>query len=188
MSSTRLRVTSPAHAAGAVHVRVVTRAGTSARRAVDRFTYVGAPVISAVAPATGRTAGGTRVTITGARFVHVTGVRFGTSLGTSVTVLSPTRLQVTAPARAAGRVDIRVTTRYGTSAVVVADRYRYAMTWGAPQLVDPVHGVPSGVSCPTATFCVVVARREVAVDFLVDFLVDFFAAAMVTPRARFHAP
>jgi hypothetical protein len=65
------------------------------------------------------------VTITGARLLHVTSVRFGAGSGTSITVLSATKLQVTAPAHAAGRVDVRIVGRYGTSAITSADTYRY---------------------------------------------------------------
>ena len=42
--------------------------------------------------------------------------------GTSVRVLSSTKLLVTAPRHAAGLVDLRVTTSTGSSLVVLADR------------------------------------------------------------------
>lgn len=41
VSSTLLRVTTPAHPAGRVHVRVVASAGTSAKASADHFTFTG---------------------------------------------------------------------------------------------------------------------------------------------------
>ena len=65
VSATQLRVTSPAHAAGAADVRVTTPSGTSAVNATDKFTYQTGPSISAVAPVSGPPGGGTVVTVTG---------------------------------------------------------------------------------------------------------------------------
>jgi hypothetical protein len=125
LSASQLVVTSPPHAAGSVDVHVLTSHGPSPGTVRDRFTYVAQPAITAVSPGAGATSGGDVVTITGARLLHVTSVRFGAGSGTSITVLSATKLQVTAPAHAAGRVDVRIVGRYGTSAITSADTYRY---------------------------------------------------------------
>jgi hypothetical protein len=73
-----------------------------------------APSVTAVSPKLGTTAGGTRVTVSGARFVGVTSVKFGTTAGRSLKVLSAYKLQITTPAHAAGLVNIRITTGIGT--------------------------------------------------------------------------
>jgi hypothetical protein len=135
LSSTRLRVTAPRHAAGRVDVRVVTAAGRSALVAKDHFTFVAPPRVSAVSPVSGHTSGGTRVTVTGTGFRRVTAVRFGSSLGGAVSVLSTTKLLVTAPAHAAGAVHVRVTGAYGTSPALAADVFMY---------VAPPATAPSG--------------------------------------------
>jgi hypothetical protein len=150
VSSTRLRVTAPAHAAGVVSVRVHTASGVSALRSGDRFTYIAPPSISAVSPVSGRTSGGTRVTVTGARFRNVTAVKFGSSSGTSIKVLSSTRLQVTDPAHGGGLVAVRVSTRYGTSPAVNADHFTYV----APPAVTgvaPSFGITAGGTHLTIT-------------------------------------
>src|SRR4051812_13496421 len=83
------------------------------------------PVVAWVAPVSGPAAGGTRVTITGARFKHVKWVKFGTVRGTGLKLVSAKKLRITAPAHLAGRVDIRVRTSAGTSKIRVADRFTY---------------------------------------------------------------
>ena len=163
LSSTKLRVTTPAHTAGVVDVRVTTRYGTSARHAADHYTYVSPPRVSSLAPTTGRIAGGTRVTIFGARFLHVTQVRFGASAGTSISVVSSTKLLVTAPARAAGSVDVKVTTRYGVSATTSADRYTYI----APPVVtaiSPTTGPTDGGTSVTVSGANFTAVSSVSFD------------------------
>ncbi|MFN2562090.1 MAG: polysaccharide deacetylase family protein [Jatrophihabitans sp.] len=126
-SSTSLSVTAPAHAAGVVGVRVTTTVGTSAPVAAATFRYVAPPVVTAVSPNAGDVAGGVRVRVTGSNFVSVTGVRFGTVAGTALQVSSSGTIYITAPAHAAGLVDIRVTTAYGVSSVASVDRFAYVI-------------------------------------------------------------
>jgi hypothetical protein len=150
VSSTKLAVTSPAHAAGLVGIHVTTTAGTSAAVTADHYTYVAPPAVTGVSPTSGKTAAGTRVTITGARFIHVTAVKFGTTSGTSISVVSSTKLAVTAPAHAAGLVGIRITTAYGTSPSVTADHYTYV----APPVISsvaPSSGTTAGGTRVTVT-------------------------------------
>ena len=63
--------------------------------------------------------------VTGTGFTAGSTVRFGTVAATAVTVSADGSLTVTAPAQAAGVVDVRVVTPYGTSPVATADRYTY---------------------------------------------------------------
>jgi hypothetical protein len=134
LSGTELEVTAPGHPAGTVNVEVVAKAGTSRAVTADRFTYIAAPVIRTVTPARGSTKGGTLVTITGSNFIRVTKVTFGGKRARTGTPSSPGSLRVTAPAGTAGQVDIRVSTAYGTSAVVTADHYEYV----APPVVTGI--------------------------------------------------
>jgi hypothetical protein len=84
-----------------------------------------APTVSGVSPASGSTSGSIDVTISGRNFTGVTSVRFGTIDATSFTVNSATSITATAPAEAAGTVDITVTSAAGTSASNAADRYTF---------------------------------------------------------------
>lgn len=133
LSATTLRVTSPPHAAGTVNVRVVTAYGTSASHAADHFTYVAPPNITAISPTSGKTAGGTTVTITGTGLGGATTVKFGADPATSFTVNSASQISAVAPAGTAGTVDITVTTTGGTSAASNADQYTYV---AAPTVTD----------------------------------------------------
>jgi hypothetical protein len=82
------------------------------------------PVITLVAPASGSHLGGTTVTITGGNFTGATSVKFGTTAA-AFTVNTATKITAKAPAHAAGIVDVRVTTPYGTSVLTIHDRYKF---------------------------------------------------------------
>ena len=89
------------------------------------ITEIGRPNVTAIAPASGPTAGGTRVMVTGTGFTGATAVMFGGTPGTSRIVVSATRINVTSPAQAAGIVNVKVITPGGTSAISTADRFTY---------------------------------------------------------------
>jgi hypothetical protein len=108
-----------------VNVTVTTSAGTSATSAADLFTYYGHATITGLSPTGGPTAGGTLVIITGSSFSGASAVTFGGTAATLFTVSSATTIRAVAPARAAGSVDVRVTTSTGTSATSAADLYTY---------------------------------------------------------------
>jgi surface antigen len=93
------------------------------------------PVVTSVAPAAGRAGGGTRVTVEGSGFSHVTAVRFGRVKGSAVRVISSHKLRVTAPRHAPGRFDIRVATRSATSPITRRDRYTFVPRPKAPTAV-----------------------------------------------------
>lgn len=67
------------------------------------------PTVSGIAPASGSTAGGTAVTITGAGFVSGATVAIGGAAATSVVVSSATTITALTGARVAGTVDVVVT-------------------------------------------------------------------------------
>ncbi len=125
VSSTKLTVIAPAHAAGSVDVQVTTGEGSSKLVSGDRYSYR-VPVVTRITPTSGRLAGGTTVTIYGTNIGSSPQVTFGGIRGTSVTVSSSGKITAKAPAGAAlGGVDVRVTNKYGTSAIVPAGRYTY---------------------------------------------------------------
>ena len=121
-SDTQITATAPAGMVGPVDIKVTTAAGTSAATANDQFTYMG-PQVTVVSPFAG--SGGTVVTITGSGFTSATAVKFGSTTAVHFTVNSDTQISVTAPAHAAGSVDITVTTPNGTSALSTADKFTY---------------------------------------------------------------
>jgi hypothetical protein len=89
------------------------------------FGHPSPPTVTAVSPSSGTPAGGTTVTVTGTNLTGATAVAFGSVPATAVTVASASQLTATAPAEAAGTVNITVTTPGGTSAISSADRFTY---------------------------------------------------------------
>jgi hypothetical protein len=86
------------------------------------------PVVSAIDQVSGPTTGGITVTISGLNFsggAGMTQVLFGGTPATGVRVISDTQIVATAPAHAAGNVDVQVQSPYGTSASVPGDQFVY---------------------------------------------------------------
>ncbi len=109
---------------GTVDVTVTTGLGTSRQVAAARFTYLAAPTVARLSPATGPARGGTKVTVSGTGFVEVSAVRFGARPARSFRVLSPTRIAAVAPAGTAAAA-VTVTTPSGTSRKTPAGSFRY---------------------------------------------------------------
>ena len=107
-----------------VDVTVTTAGGTSPTSAADQFTYVAAPTVTAIAPASGPTAGGTVVVITGTNLgrCHRGRVRHRGRLRHRRHRHVDHRHVA---GRRAGPVDVTVTTAGGTSATVAADLFTY---------------------------------------------------------------
>ncbi|MCK9580036.1 MAG: IPT/TIG domain-containing protein [Methanoregula sp.] len=109
------------------------------------------PVITVIAPASGLTAGGTNVTITGTSFLGATDVQFGTASATNLTVNSDTNITVTSPIHVAGTVNITITTPGGTSAIVPADEFTYIAPLPAVTGLAPAIGPIAGGTNVTLT-------------------------------------
>ena len=84
-----------------------------------------APTVSALVPATGSTAGGDTVTITGSAFTGATDVSFGVTSAAAMTVNSDTQITAISPPGTAGPADVAVTTPGGTSAVGPDSQFTY---------------------------------------------------------------
>jgi phospholipase C len=126
-SDNSLSATVPAGSGGG-EVRVVTPAGTSARVPLDAFSFATGPVVSGLSDRRGTR--GHLVRISGSGFTGATGVSFGGSAATDLTVLSDTAIAVTVPPppATASLVDVTVTAPDGTSPVTPADQYTYPRT------------------------------------------------------------
>ena len=83
------------------------------------------PAVTGISPTSGTAAGGTQVEITGTGFTGATGVKFGGTAATGVSVNSDTDITATAPAGPAGPVDVTVTGPGGPSATSSADQFTY---------------------------------------------------------------
>lgn len=74
------------------------------------------PIVSAISPTSGTTAGNTSVTITGYNFTAATSVTIGGTAVTTFTVDSATQITATTAAHAVGSASVLVTTANGTNA------------------------------------------------------------------------
>jgi IPT/TIG domain len=79
--------------------------------------------VTAISPATGAAAGGTTVTLTGTNLRGTTGVTFGGTAATSVTVVNDTTVTCVTPAKDAGAVTVILTDDGGT--VTKSNFYTY---------------------------------------------------------------
>jgi IPT/TIG domain len=131
ISDTQLTVVSPSQnvvGQNTADVRVITLAGESAVTPADVFTYVPPPQVTGISPKAGSLGGGTTVTVTGSGFTGATAVNFGPVAGTSIKILSDTRLTVVSPPvspTGLTTVDVTIVTPSGTSPTGAADQFIY---------------------------------------------------------------
>lgn len=87
--------------------------------------WSGAPAVTSISPVKGPARGGNLVHIHGTWLAGVSAVRFGSSKGTKIHVLSSGELSVIAPKHAKGTVNVTVSTGDGTSATGAKTRYTF---------------------------------------------------------------
>jgi hypothetical protein len=123
-SDTQIKATAPAGAAGVAHVVITTAGGTLTLP----YTYIPAPTITSVSPASGPKAGGATVTIMGTDLTGITSVTFGGTAAASYVRYSATKIVAVTPAGAPGAVDVAVTTAGGTATSTNGYTYLVAPT------------------------------------------------------------
>ena len=152
LSATQLNATTPAHAAGPADVVVTIGGQSSVTNPGDRFTYVvPPPTLSAVNPASGTTAGGTPITITGTGFAAGATATVGGSAATGVSVVSATQINATTPAHPAGVADVIVTVSGQSSAANPGDEFTYVVPPPTVTAVNPSSGPTAGGTAITIT-------------------------------------
>lgn len=95
--------------------------------------------VTAIAPSSGTTFGGTTVTVTGTGFSAGATVQIGGTAATDVTITSSTTLTAKTPVHAAGNADVRVTV--GTASGSLAGAFLFtapAATVNTPPTVSPL--------------------------------------------------
>ena len=118
VSSTSIMATTSVEAAGTVNV-IVTNPGGQSGTLSNGFTYVNlTPTVTAISPASGTTAGGTLVTLTGTNFVPGMIVTFGGVEAAETTVANGTSLTASTPLHAMGTVSVVATNLNAQSATL----------------------------------------------------------------------
>lgn len=189
VGATSITVTCPVSAVdGPVDVQVTTPFGQSANTVADNFTYTfGAPTVAAVSPRAGLIAGGTVVTITGTGFTGSPVVTFGGTNGTGVLVNNPTSITATAPAHAAGIVDVIVQTTNGTSTNTAADDYFYGAAAPAVTGIAPTGGPIAGGTVVIITGTNLGGATGVTFDGLAATVVTVNSSTQVSATSPAHA-
>ncbi len=150
-SATQITATAPVGGPGTVHVTVTTPDGTSATTPSDEFTYVAAPSVTSLDPATGSAAGGTAVVITGTALTGATAVTVGGAEVTGLDVVNDTTIDATTPAGANGPADVVVTTPYGDSGASGDAAFTYVAVAPEVTSVSPDSGPALGGTLVTIT-------------------------------------
>ena len=120
-SAVQIDCTAPSHAAGAVDV-VVTNGDGQPTTKTSGYTFDTSPTFSFARPTSGSVAGGGAVVIGGTNLDTLTSVTFG-GAPAAIVYSSPTEVTVTAPAHAAGSVNIVLTNAIGTATAANAFTY-----------------------------------------------------------------
>ncbi|MDO8834884.1 MAG: IPT/TIG domain-containing protein [Vicinamibacterales bacterium] len=121
--TTSLTAVTPAHAAGSVDVVVAASTGTATLTAGFAYVTPPGPTVSAVAPVSGSTAGGTTLTITGMNFASGATVTVGGVAATGVEFVSATSVRAVTGAAPAGAADVVV--RVGNQAGILPGGFTY---------------------------------------------------------------
>lgn len=140
-SATSVTVTTPAGTAGEQVVALTTPGGTVNNL---RFTYVAAPTVTAIAPATGLDTGGTAVTITGTNLLGATSVTIGGVAATSVVITSATTITAVTPANTSGAKNVVVTTAGGSGTLASG------FTYTASLAITPATQTPAAYTAGVA--------------------------------------
>jgi formylglycine-generating enzyme required for sulfatase activity len=150
VSSTTVTAVTPAGTAGAKTVAVTTPNATATLS--SGFTYFAAPTVTAIAPTSGPSAGGTTITITGTNFYNGGSnatVSIGGVAATSVNVVSTTTMTAVTPSSTtAGAKTVSVTTASGTASLTSGFTYVAAPTVTS---VTPNTGPTAGGTSITIT-------------------------------------
>jgi hypothetical protein len=168
VSDTELTIKSPSHSAGEVNITVISSYGTSSTSSASLYTYDATPTITHVSPAGGTPSGGTVVTLTGTGFKSASEVKFGTSAGTSLTIVSDTELTITSPSHSEGEVNITVTNPTGTSSSTATYTYTNGLIFlgvGAPTTWTSSYSAanvayPAGAASGDLLVLVVIGNQE----------------------------
>lgn len=107
VDSTKITAVTPPGKAGPVDV-AVRNPGVPAAILTEGFAYVETALVETVEPVDGSELGGTKVTITGERFLEGATVTFGDAPATEVEVVNENRLTAVTPAGEIGEVDVAV--------------------------------------------------------------------------------
>jgi phosphatidylserine/phosphatidylglycerophosphate/cardiolipin synthase-like enzyme len=193
LSNTSISARVPAHAVGAADA-IVTNSNGARGALANGFTYTGstaapAPMVNVVAPETGAPNGGTSVTITGAYFVPGVTVTIGGVPASEVVVgNNGYTITATAPAHAAGSVDV-VVTNPDNQSITRASCFKYVAPPSAPTItsISPNTGLTTGGTLLTITGSNFNYGATVKLDGVLATTITVINSTTITARTNSHA-
>jgi IPT/TIG domain len=187
VSGTEITAKTPAHAQGSANV-VVTNPGGQSSTLASGFTFVPpAPTVTGVMPASGPTAGGTAVTLTGQNFASGATVSFGGAAATNVVVVSGTQITAQTPAHAQGSANIVVTNPGGQSGTL-ASGFTFVALAPIVTSISPSTGVATGGTHVTLTGDNLVSGSRVTFGGVAATSVVVVSATQITASTPTYKP
>ena len=188
VSATQITATTPAGTPGAATVTVQNTDGQAAHLG-GGFTYqYPAPTTTLVAPASGTSAGGTAVTITGTGFRAGATVNIGgLANATSVVIVSATSITAVTPAGLVGANAVTVTNTDAQSATLVGGFTYTAAAAPTVTSLAPSSGTVAGGTAITITGTGFVTGATVALDGTAATSVTVVNATTITAMTPVHA-
>ena len=185
-SATSVSCTTPAHAAGTVNV-VVTNPDGQTGTGTNVFTFNPLPTVTSCNPPAGPPSGGNSVTITGTGFLATpTSITFGGAAATNIIFNSATSVSCTAPAHAAGTVNVVVTNPDGQSGTGTN-----VYTYNPPpsfSSCNPGNGPAAGGTSVTISGANFVAVPGVTFGGVAASNVTFVSSTSLTCTTPVHSP
>ena len=182
VNSTTMTATTPAGIDGAATVTVSFNGQSGSL--TNGFAYVAPLSIGSVSPNLGPTAGGTAVTITGAKFASGATVTFGGAPATNVNVLNSSTITASTPPGAAGAVTVTVTVNSQSVSLVNGFTYTTAPIVSG---VSPNNGLTTGGTGVTITGTNFVAGAGVTFGGTAATNVVVVNSTSITATAPAHA-
>jgi hypothetical protein len=167
---------------------VVTNPGGQSGTLANGFSFVApAPKVTGVSPASGTTAGGSAVTLTGQNFASGATVTFGGAAATSVVVVSATQITAKTPPHAQGSVNVTVTNPGGQSGTL-AGGFTFVALAPVVTSVSPNTGTTTGGTHVTLTGKNFVSGARVTFGGVAATSVVVVSATQITASTPPHKP
>ncbi len=165
---------------------VVTNPDGQASTLANGFTYVPAPTVGGVSPASGPESGGTTITITGTDFQAGAVVLVGGSDASEVNVVGATTITAKTPAGTAGPADVEVRNP-DDQAGILDGGFEYL---AAPSVdgIDPAEGLRSGGTAITVTGDHFQSGAQLFFDGVPATNVVVVDTGTITGKTPVHAP
>ena len=147
-SESEITAKTPASSAGSAEVVVTDANGVSSGGPSYKYVAPPPPTVASITPAEGFTFGTSQVTITGSGFMSGASVTIGGARASAVKVLSETEITAKTPANAAGKAEVAVSDKAGTSSGGADFTYVVAPL-PAVSAIAPAEGSTSGATVVT---------------------------------------